>query len=246
VRDFLLGVRFVDGRGNPVRGGGKVVKNAAGFDLPKLMVGSLGRLGVMVELTFKVFPAPAAYASLQLTMTDLEQALSALQQASLAKVDLEALDLIPLDDGYQLWARLAGFEKTLHARLQRLEIALGGAKSVPEKIEQDFWRTGREFTWVPQGWSLVKLPLTPGKIPRLEAKLAGLHNLRRYSAGGQVVWIALEGSLDPLADLIQEMGLNALVLWGPAGIRWIGEQKGSSFYARFKSVLDPDHHFMEA
>jgi len=47
VRDFILGVRFVDGTGALVRGGGKVVKNAAGFDLPKLMVGSLGQYGAL-------------------------------------------------------------------------------------------------------------------------------------------------------------------------------------------------------
>ena len=56
VRDFQLGVRFVNGGGEIVRAGGKVVKNAAGFDIPKLMVGSLGQLGVLVELSFKVFP----------------------------------------------------------------------------------------------------------------------------------------------------------------------------------------------
>ena len=58
VRDFVIGVRFVDGTGRLAAGGGKVVKNAAGFDLPKLMVGSLGRLGVFVELSLKVLPAP--------------------------------------------------------------------------------------------------------------------------------------------------------------------------------------------
>src|SRR5205823_1666501 len=50
VRDFVIGVRFVDGRGRLVAGGGKVVKNAAGFDLPKLLVGSIGRLGAIAEL----------------------------------------------------------------------------------------------------------------------------------------------------------------------------------------------------
>lgn len=56
IRDFLIGVRFADGRGNLVQGGGKVVKNAAGFDFPKFFVGSLGRFGVLLEVTFKVFP----------------------------------------------------------------------------------------------------------------------------------------------------------------------------------------------
>lgn len=61
VRDFVIGARFVDGTGKLVHGGGKVVKNAAGFDLPKLMVGGMGRLGVLIDLTFKVFPAPRAW-----------------------------------------------------------------------------------------------------------------------------------------------------------------------------------------
>ena len=64
VRDFVLGVRFVTGAGEIARGGGKVVKNAAGFDLPKLLVGSLGRLGAIVEATCKVFPRPRATATL--------------------------------------------------------------------------------------------------------------------------------------------------------------------------------------
>src|SRR4029450_4463398 len=51
LRDFILGVRFVDGLGRLMHMGGKVVKNAAGFDLPKFLVGSLGRFGVLAELT---------------------------------------------------------------------------------------------------------------------------------------------------------------------------------------------------
>src|SRR5208283_106284 len=71
VRDFILGVRFIDGQGRLLRMGGKVVKNCAGFDLPKFFVGSLGRFGVLAEATFKVFPSPAARLTLQLTLAGI-------------------------------------------------------------------------------------------------------------------------------------------------------------------------------
>ena len=79
VRDFIIGARFVDGTGALVGGGGKVVKNAAGFDLPKLMVGSLGRLGVLVEVTFKVFPAPQARRRTWSSTARLDAALAAMR-----------------------------------------------------------------------------------------------------------------------------------------------------------------------
>src|SRR5262252_8989165 len=72
LRDFILGVQFIDGLGRPLRVGGKVVKNAAGFDLPKFFVGSLGRFGVLTELTFKVFPSPASTLTLKLAAGDIE------------------------------------------------------------------------------------------------------------------------------------------------------------------------------
>ena len=93
VRDFLIGVRFVDGEGRLVRGGGKVVKNAAGFDFPKLLVGSLGRLGIMVELTFKVFPGSEALSTLRFDYGGLDESVDALVRLSTSTLDLQALDL---------------------------------------------------------------------------------------------------------------------------------------------------------
>ena len=58
VRDWLIGISVVDSQGRLVKGGGKVVKNVTGYDLPKLHVGALGTLGVIVEATFKVSPRP--------------------------------------------------------------------------------------------------------------------------------------------------------------------------------------------
>lgn len=58
IRDLIIGVSLVRADGNPARGGGKVVKNVAGFDLPKLMVGSLGTLGLITSATFRLHPVP--------------------------------------------------------------------------------------------------------------------------------------------------------------------------------------------
>ncbi|MBC8101029.1 MAG: FAD-binding oxidoreductase [Cytophagales bacterium] len=69
VRDWLIGLTVVDPQGRVVKGGGKVVKNVTGYDLPKLHVGALGTLGVLVEATFKVAPRPETTCALLFRLT---------------------------------------------------------------------------------------------------------------------------------------------------------------------------------
>lgn len=246
VRDFLLGVCFVNSQGQLVRGGGKVVKNAAGFDLPKLMVGSLGSLGVMVELTFKVFPKPAVFVTVRRHYPTLEQSLQGMQRAVSARLDIDALELLPLSEGYDLLIRLGGLEKALLIRLERLDKALEGCQSLEGVEQEQIWEELREFTWVPDGYNLIKVPMTPGKIAAVETALKGKPVSRRYSAGGQVAWLAAEAHPVSLEDFFLQHGLTGLVLWGPAGAPRLGERKGQAFYQRIKSALDPDLHFVEA
>src|SRR3954471_10937136 len=70
VRDFVLGVRVLDGRGADLRFGGQVMKNVAGYDVSRLMVGALGTLGLIVEASIKTLPLPVAEATLELELPE--------------------------------------------------------------------------------------------------------------------------------------------------------------------------------
>src|SRR5262245_8823530 len=76
IRDFLIGAQIVDGRGQLITAGGKVVKNAAGLLVHQAMVGSCGRFGVLAELTFKVFPRAEAKVTVKVPARDLSAALA--------------------------------------------------------------------------------------------------------------------------------------------------------------------------
>jgi len=249
VRDFLIGVRFVDGQGQLVRGGGKVVKNAAGFDIPKLMVGSLGRLGVLVEASFKVFPRPQSYATLTATYPTISDALGALHKAADARMELEALDLV-LDrvDGLRtlptLWVRLGGLEGVMPQRLAQLRSVLGAGDVMDGFVETASWQAGREFSWVPAGGALAKVALTPSRIVALEEKLATTKALRRYAVGGNLAWIAWPAAIAELDTLLTAENLSGLVIRGVTEQPRIGVQTGQVFAQRIKQALDPAGRFL--
>ena len=245
VRDFLIGVRYIDSNGHLVRGGGKVVKNAAGFDLPKLMVGSLGALGLLVELSYKVLPKPESFATLRLEFDEMAGALQAMQMASSARLDVDALDLVPEDGRYILWVRLGGLQVALPARLERLRRLFDRGELLQGDDEANLWRAARELAWAPPTGALVKAALTPGRIPRLEALLAGKPVSRRYSCGGQMAWLAAQASLKEMDEWFKQLQLNGIAFFGPPGWPRLGEFTGRPFYRRVKDALDPARHFVE-
>jgi glycolate oxidase FAD binding subunit len=241
VRDFLLGARFVDGEGRLVRSGGKVVKNAAGFYLHNLLVGSLGRLGALVDITCKVFPRPEARATVSVRYSTFAAALAALRQIAGAPFDLEALDLEPPGT---LWIRLGGFGEALPARTAALEQSVGAAVEVLYGDEEAaVWERQREFTWREPDCSLIKVPLTPAHIPALDEALETYGASRRYSVGGNVAWVAGRDTSDGLDAILRGLGLSGLMLVGQAGTPLLGSRPADAFVARAKQALDPAGRF---
>lgn len=146
VRDFILGMHFVDGMGRLLRLGGKVVKNAAGFDVPKFLVGSLGRFGVIGEVTFKVFPKPESTLTLQMPFSAENMA-----QLANSRFEADAIDVLP--GGETMLVRLAGPAEALEALAKKIG---------SEVIDNAIWREIRETPWQ------FKSELTPDQLPEFK------------------------------------------------------------------------------
>ena len=248
VRDFLLGVRFVDGHGNLIRGGANVVKNVAGFDLPKLMVGSLGRFGIIVEVSFKVFPAPEATATILAEFPRLDAAMAMIDRLALCPLDLMCLDLEPPG---RLWIRVGGIGDALHARLARLTAMVESEATVATFTDDaQIWHDASHFRWARDTTHMVKLPLVPTDVPRLESRIAHWDGevARRYSVGGNVVYLAWSDAIvtDTIADTLRTAGRKALALQGPWTDPHLGPITKDPMTTRLLEALDPEHKFDQA
>jgi glycolate oxidase FAD binding subunit len=243
VRDFVIGVRLVDGTASLVAGGGKVVKNAAGFDLPKLMVGSIGRLAVIVQLSFKVFPRPRATTTLMFELGDTTAAVAAAAALAAGPRELDALDVLP---GGRLLARIGGDPEALGARAARLAGAVGApADELEGDAERALWREAAEFDWV--AGTLVRVALTARDAAALEAAVAGHGGAVRFALAANVAWIDWPpgAPAEALDDILRELGLTGVVLRGVADRPLLGTPVGGAFGARLREALDPHHRFLE-
>lgn len=138
VRDLVLGLEFVTGDGKIVRGGGKVVKNVAGFDLVRLMTGSWGTLGIITEATLRLYALPSAPITLAIgapdSSTALAQRLAAILDLpgipfAVELIDSDTAVMLGLPDKQQVLVQLGGNSSAVAAQRSAIT-ALGGAREV--------------------------------------------------------------------------------------------------------------------
>jgi len=136
VRDHLLGATLLDGHGEVLAFGGQVIKNVAGYDVSRLLAGSLGILGVILEVSLKVLPLPHASTTLRF---ELDQA-SALARLHAWTREPLVLDASAWWDG-MLVVRLRGAEPAVRAAAQRM-----GGEAVDATAAEPFWTGLRDQT----------------------------------------------------------------------------------------------------
>ncbi len=224
ARDHLLGVRFVNGAGDIVKAGGKVMKNVTGLDLVKLLAGSHGTLGFLTEVTFKVLPVPKTSTTLVLSGLEDEQAMQALAAAMSLSVEVSGAAHLPesvrgrfiggsLPEGAATVMRLEGLEASVAVRAEKLAAAMAGFGPVG-RLNADqsktLWREIRDVAPYADGTArpLWRVSMAPSEAWKLVAGLrlrAGIDAY--YDWQGGLVWMRAEA--DPEAEVLRH-GIRTL------------------------------------
>lgn len=207
TRDLVIGIRAVQSNGVAIRWGGKTVKNVAGYDMGKLLVGSLGSLGVITELTFKVFPLPEVSRTTAVWSTDLAP-LAALAarvhasplQPSAMVLMTPAAQAVPGRTAAGLLVRAEGVEAAVSRQERDVREWAAGAGLEVEVLSGDAeaaaWRAVRDFGWE-GGRAAIRVSVPSGEVAAL------IEELRRLlpgdagvvaHAGVGAVWISAEAA----------------------------------------------------
>lgn len=228
VRDAVLGARLMDGRGRVLKFGGTVIKNVAGYDVSRLLAGSLGTLGVIVDVSLKVLPMPAVELSLRLEMGE-QQALRQLNDWGGRPLPLSA----SCWHAGELWLRLSGAGPAVEATAG----ALGGERATAAAAV-DFWRAVREQQHAFFGGAqpLWRLSL-PANAPAL-----GLAGAQLIEWGGALRWLRSDMPADALRSRARELGGHATLFRGPSPRRSVFTPLSPALLAihrRLKQEFDP-------
>lgn len=246
IRDFILAVQFVDGRGELLRGGAKVVKNAAGFDVPKFLVGSLGRYGVLVEVTFKVFPRPASWTTLRVA-TSADQLGARMSEGAIARWELDALHYDRETE--TLYPRIGGPADANAALAAEIANRWPGAVVMSDSDAEQWWRSQVEFAWADGCDFLVKVPMTLGKLSGFLAAVGAMDGARVQMGGaGNVAWVALRDTSEVLQldTALRALDLRGLTIRGDSAPLFPGAAEERDLHRRVRSVFDPEERFAAA
>jgi glycolate dehydrogenase FAD-binding subunit len=231
ARDSLIGVRLVNGRGEAIKSGGRVMKNVTGLDLVKLMSGAFGTLGVLTDVTFKVLPAPETEATLVFEGLNDRDAIACLAAGLGSPWEVTGAAHLPAtgDEPARTSLRLEGFESQMVYRGRVLAEALSahGTPAILRGAESATrWAAIGELE--PLGISATdavwKVSTTPTSAPDVAAAIRAATPARiTYDWGGGLIWIALPAEGDAGATAIRaavkSAGGHATCMRAPDEIR---------------------------
>lgn len=230
VRDFVLGAVLIDGKGNALHFGGQVMKNVAGYDVSRLLAGSLGTLGLIAEISLKVLPTPFAENTLQFELNQ-EDAIRRLNEWGGQPLPISAS---AWQDGL-LRVRLSGAQAAVRAA----QLKLGGA--IVEQATA-WWSALREqqntfFTSASEAAGVWRLSL-----PSISAPIAlpgALSNEQLIEWGGAQRWLKTDADAATIRDAATAVGGHATLFKG-------GDKQVGVFHPLAPAVAGIHRHLKNA
>ena len=199
ARDHLIGLRFVNGRAEAVKSGGRVMKNVTGLDLVKLVCGSHGTLGVITEVTFKLLPKPRRTATLVIEGLDDERAVACMSAALGSQFEISGAAHLPQTasgESARTCLRIEHFPDSVAYRMEALEkllAAYGPMTRLDHEPSLSFWRDLRDVGPLvrPSENAIWRMSVAPTRAPRLMRTIReSLQGDCFYDWGGGLIWFA--------------------------------------------------------
>ncbi len=263
ARDFVIGVKAVNGLGELVTSGGRVMKNVTGYDLSKLLSGAHGTLGVLTEITLKVLPAPEAEITLLLGGLDEESGRRAMSAALGTPYQVTAAAHLPAPAAHAAGAgnrpatllRLEGFQASVAYRAEALAGALeehGTAARIDTVPSAALWQAVREVSLFSgeRDRPLWRLSVAPTDGPGVVARITETVPARvLYDWGGGLVWLAPDGTdaqAHAVRAAVDAVGGHATLMRAPETVRAaipVFQPRPAAIAAldaRIKHAFDPD------
>jgi glycolate dehydrogenase FAD-binding subunit len=211
LRDLIIGVTIALPDGTLASSGGKVVKNVAGYDLPKLVTGALGTLGVITRAVFRLHPLPRNSRSFSISATEpegIQQLILTIQDSKLAHTALQAR--FARDDAPATDILFEGTDAGLTAQEAQLKKLAGAAKIT--EVSQEIWNARQEL-WSfsdAEKTTVAKLSILPADLAKMIAtldKITGGHQLqwKAIVQATGISWLKLEGTPEALHPALQEL-----------------------------------------
>jgi glycolate oxidase FAD binding subunit len=253
TRDHVMGLRFINGAGEAIRSGGRVLKNVTGLDLCKLLSGSYGTLGVITEVTLKVLPAPEATATLLIETPDIASAIAALSAGLGSPFGISGAAALPANDHVIAALRLEDFAASVAYRMDKLRALLGSfgqQRVMADDESRAFWRRVREvepLQAMPDDaiWRVSVRPSAGALIASAAIAIGGRVML---DWGGGLVWIAASPSMAnhaAISGAARSQGGAAMLFCAPESLRLavpvLPEEAApiAKIGARVKEAMDP-------
>ena len=264
-RDLILGVGFVGGEAKLIRGGGRVVKNVAGYDLPKLLTGSWGTLGVIVDMTLKVRPAPEASAIVVFAFDDADEVARTLDRLNTSTTRPVSLDVHNgkgarlVDDSLDApWSLWVGFEENAAAVGWQIRAVEGEVGRSPSRHYEGvdcgpIWSGLTAFQAAEVGRVTASGSTRLSRSMGLAAELDRRGWAVQVHAGSGVVWAHGLAGDDPEAAAVEVGTLRSMAVasggnfkvlrapaaWKPMLKAWGEPRADWPIAAEIKRALDP-------